>query len=161
MRARAAAASVVLTGVVLAGAWHEGAGHAGTGTALPGIRVVAPAPASPAASPSSTGDPKKPTAKAKKPASTHRTVDGALVSTPYGDVQVALVISGTRITGVKALHLTDANQHSVRISAGAAPVLRGEVLAAQSAKVDAVSGATYTSDGYLTSLQAAIDAAHL
>jgi uncharacterized protein with FMN-binding domain len=86
---------------------------------------------------------------------------GALVSTPYGDVQVKVVYSGRRITDVVALHLTDSSGTSVAISDQAAPILRREALAAQSAQVDTVSGATYTSEGYRQSLQAALDAAHL
>jgi uncharacterized protein with FMN-binding domain len=86
-------------------------------------------------------------------------VDGPAVTTPYGDVQVEVVLTGGRITDVRALHLTDSGGHSRRISAYAAPLLRAEVLAAQSAHVDMVSGATFTSEGYLGSLQAALDAA--
>jgi uncharacterized protein with FMN-binding domain len=84
-----------------------------------------------------------------------------VVSTPYGDVQVKVVYSGRRITDVVTLHLTDSSGTSVAISDRAAPILRREALAAQSAQVDTVSGATYTSEGYRQSLQAALDAAHL
>jgi uncharacterized protein with FMN-binding domain len=92
---------------------------------------------------------------------TRQQIDGAVVSTPYGDVQVRAILVGRKLTDVQALQLTDANGRSVEISAGAAPILRQEALAAQSAKVDTVSGATYTSEGYRTSLQAALDQAHL
>jgi len=85
---------------------------------------------------------------------------GALVGTPYGNVQVVVVTSGSRITDVRAVHLTDANQHSRDISASAAPDLRREALKAQSASIDTVSGATYTSEGYRQSLQAALDQMH-
>ncbi|WP_281170146.1 FMN-binding protein [Glaciibacter superstes] len=84
---------------------------------------------------------------------------GAGTSTPYGEVQVQVTISGGSITGVTAVHLTDADGRSVQISNRAAPVLRQEVLSSQSAKVQMVSGATYTSDGYLSSLQSALDQA--
>jgi uncharacterized protein with FMN-binding domain len=83
------------------------------------------------------------------------------VQTPYGNVQVRVYYSGNRITRVRAIHLTDSSSTSVSISAGAEPILRQEALAAQSAQIDMVSGATYTSEGYQQSLQAAIDAAHL
>lgn len=83
-----------------------------------------------------------------------------MVSTPYGDVQVMAVTSGSRITDVKALQLTDANQRSRDISASASPMLRQEALQAQSASIDTVSGATYTSEGYRQSLQAALDQMH-
>lgn len=95
------------------------------------------------------------------PEASSRTVDGGVAHTEYGDVQVRITVVGRRITDVTALHLTDSSRHSVRISAQAAPVLRSEALDKQSAQIDMVSGATYTSDAYQQSLQSAIDAAHL
>lgn len=86
---------------------------------------------------------------------------GTAVQTRFGSVQVQITVSGGSITEVTALHLTDDDRKSVQISNRAAPVLRSEVLAAQSANVQTVSGATVTSGAYLTSLQAAIDAANL
>ena len=86
--------------------------------------------------------------------------DGSSVQTRYGTVQVQVTVQGGKITEVKALQLTDAENRSAQISAYAAPVLRSEVLQAQSANVQTVGGATITSDAYLTSLQAALDAAH-
>ncbi len=71
------------------------------------------------------------------------------------------MVKAGRITDVKPLQLTNQGGRSVAISAGAVPILRTEALHAQSAKIDAVSGATYTSEGYRTSLQSAIDKAHL
>ena len=88
-------------------------------------------------------------------------VDGPPVDTQYGTVQVRVGYTGRRITRVTALHLTDSSGTSVSISAGAEPILRREALSAQSAQIDVVSGATYTSEAYKQSLQAAIDAAHL
>ena len=141
---------------VLALAWHLGAQSAGQ--TLAGVEVVTP-PAATASVPGPTlGHSKKATVPKKK---TRRKIDGAVVRTPYGTVQVQIVITGNRISDVRALHLTDANGTSRQISAGAAPILRREALAAQSAKVDTVSGATYTSQGYQMSLQAALDQAHL
>ncbi|MCU1423221.1 MAG: FMN-binding protein [Microbacteriaceae bacterium] len=87
------------------------------------------------------------------------TYDGTSESTRFGNVQVEVVVSGGRITDVKALQLTDDGGRSVQISNYAAPILRSEVLKAQSASVDSVSGATYTTDGYLQSLQSALDKA--
>jgi len=84
---------------------------------------------------------------------------GAAVQTPYGTVQVQVTISGGRIADVTTLQLPGGNGHSTQIAQYAAPHLRSEVLAAQSANVNTVSGATYTSQGYLRSLQAALDAA--
>ncbi|MEW1954385.1 FMN-binding protein [Terrabacter sp. NPDC080008] len=89
------------------------------------------------------------------------TVDGGVVDTQYGSVQVQVTFKGKKITNVHALKLTDSSGTSVSISAGAAPILRQEALAQQSAQIDVVSGATYTSEAYQQSLQSAIDAAHL
>lgn len=87
------------------------------------------------------------------------TYTGTSEQTRFGDVQVQVVVSGGKITDVKTLHLTDAEGRSVQISNYAAPILRQEVLASQSAKVSNVSGATYTTDAYLSSLQSALDQA--
>ena len=84
-----------------------------------------------------------------------------MVSTRFGTVQVQITVQNGKITDVAALKLTDAERKSQMISAQAAPILRSEVLQAQSADVQTVSGATVTSDAYLTSLQAALDAANL
>jgi len=89
------------------------------------------------------------------------TFTGASESTRYGDVQVQITVENGALTDVTALHLTDHDQRSVSISNRAAPVLRQKVLAAQSANVRGVSGATYTSDGYLRSVQSALDQAGL
>ena len=79
--------------------------------------------------------------------------------TRFGDVQVQVTISGGAISDVTALQLTDHDGRSVSISNRAAPILRDEVLQAQTASVSFVGGATYTSSAYLQSLQAALDAA--
>jgi uncharacterized protein with FMN-binding domain len=76
-------------------------------------------------------------------------------------MQVKIVVSGGKITDVKTLQITNMGGRSVEISNYAVPILRKEVLAAQSAKVDTVGGATYTSEGYLSSLQSALDKAKL
>lgn len=112
---------------------------------------------------SATGRSASPAASATSPSAVPQsgTVDGAVVGTQYGSVQVRVSFTGKRITDVHALKLTDSSRTSVSISAGAAPVLRHEALAAHSAQIDVVSGATYTSEAYQQSLQSAIDAAHL
>ncbi|WP_082698081.1 FMN-binding protein [Arthrobacter sp. EpRS71] len=91
---------------------------------------------------------------------TAATYDGASVQTRFGTVQVQVTIQDGKITEVTPLQLTDAERKSAQISSRAAPVLRTEVLQAQSAKVQTIGGATVTSDAYLTSLQAALDAAN-
>jgi len=89
------------------------------------------------------------------------TYTGTDVSTRYGSVQVEVTVSGGQVSDVTALQLTDTDRRSIQISNRAAPILKSEVLASQSADVSNVSGATYTSDAYLQSLQAALDQAGL
>jgi uncharacterized protein with FMN-binding domain len=89
------------------------------------------------------------------------TYDGDVVQTRFGTVQVQITVKAGAITDVTALKLTDHEGRSVQISNYAAPILRSEVLQAQSANVQTVGGATVTRDAYLTSLQAALDAANL
>jgi uncharacterized protein with FMN-binding domain len=89
------------------------------------------------------------------------TYPGSVVQTRFGSVQVQITVQAGKITDVTALQLTDAERKSVQISNRAAPLLRAEVLQSQSADVQTISGATVTSDAYLNSLQAALDAANL
>ena len=98
-------------------------------------------------------------ASSSSSSSTDGTYTGSTVSTRFGDVQVQVTISGGAITDVTPLHLTDHDGRSVMISNQAAPILRDEVLQAQSASVYLVGGATYTSQAYLQSLQSALDQA--
>lgn len=91
---------------------------------------------------------------------TATTVDGPVVSTMFGPIQVEVVIAGGRIKDIVALQLP-MGRHSGQISSYSEPILRQEALRAQSATIDLVSGATYTSDAYARSLQAALDQAGL
>jgi uncharacterized protein with FMN-binding domain len=86
-----------------------------------------------------------------------RTITGQTVQTQYGPVQVQIVETGGRLTNIKALQLPNSESRSVEIAANAAPILRNEALQANSARINVVSGATYTSDGYAQSLQSALD----
>jgi uncharacterized protein with FMN-binding domain len=85
---------------------------------------------------------------------------GDTYDTRYGPVQVRMTVQGSRIVDVKAIQLPSEAERSREISAYAAPKLRQEALDAQSANIDTVSGATYTSDAYASSLQSAIDQWH-
>jgi uncharacterized protein with FMN-binding domain len=89
------------------------------------------------------------------------TVNGASVDTAYGLVQVQVKLRGKRIVRATAIDYPQGTGRDREINRYAIPVLQRETIAAQSANVDTVSGATYTSDGYRRSLQAALDAAHL
>jgi len=81
------------------------------------------------------------------------------VQTRYGDLQLKVTFDGTRIAAISAERLPSHSQRSQQISRNAEPRLRQEALQAQSAQIDTVSGASYTSDGYRQSLQSAIDRA--
>ncbi len=83
---------------------------------------------------------------------------GQAVTTPYGTVQVRAVLDNGKLTDVEVLQRTSGGR-STQIDSYALPILKSEALRAQSARIDVVSGATYTSDGYARSLQAALDTA--
>lgn len=78
----------------------------------------------------------------------------------YGDVQVKVIISGGKIVDVQALTLPTDRQRSAEISQQAGPLLHDEVVQAQSAQIDILSGATFTSESYAQSVQSALDQAH-
>jgi uncharacterized protein with FMN-binding domain len=109
----------------------------------------------------STSSKSKTSSSSSSASSKDGTYNGTTVQTEFGPMQVAIVVSNGKISDVKPLQLTNADGRSQQISNYAVPILRSEVLSAQSAKVASVGGATYTSDGYLQSLQSAIDKAGL
>ena len=90
-----------------------------------------------------------------------RTVTGDTVQTRWGPVQVKITVKNGKITDVTAVQYPSDNPRDQEINSNALPQLRSEALAAQSASIDTVSGATYTSDGYRQSLQSALDSAGL
>jgi uncharacterized protein with FMN-binding domain len=104
--------------------------------------------------------PTRPTPTAGATPGATRQVDGPIVTTRYGGVQVEIVIKGHQLLDVRALQLPGDRSRSVRISSQAGPLLRSEALQAQSANIQMVSGASYTSAGYQQSLQAALDQAN-
>jgi uncharacterized protein with FMN-binding domain len=118
------------------------------GQANPGSRTAPGSTVAPGTNPPAT----------KKP--TGGTLDGPVVQTRYGDVQVEVKLDGNRLTDVVPLALPNDRARSALISQYAEPILRSEALQAQSAQIDLVSGATYTSEGYAQSLQAALDRAN-
>ena len=87
-------------------------------------------------------------------------VNGAVARTRWGPVQVQVQIASSRIVDVRVLQQPNGNRTDAEINSYALPQLREQVLQAQSANVDGVSGATVTSDGYRQSLQSALDTAH-
>ena len=84
---------------------------------------------------------------------------GDAAQNKWGVVQVQVVYSGGQIADVQILRYPDGENKSVRINQRSLPTLISEAISAQSANVDGVSGATYTSNSYVASLQSAIDAA--
>jgi uncharacterized protein with FMN-binding domain len=87
------------------------------------------------------------------------TVTSDAVGTRYGNVQLKVTISGGKITDITPLQLPETDPKSAAISSYAAPLLRQSALSRQSAAIDLVSGATYTSEGYKSALQSALDKA--
>ena len=88
-----------------------------------------------------------------------KTVTGDTIQTQWGPVQVRVTIKGGKLTDVTAVQYPTDNPRDQEINSYALPRLRSEALQAQSANIDTVSGATYTSGGYRQSLQSALDSA--
>ena len=86
-----------------------------------------------------------------------KTATGSSVDTRWGPVQVKVTTTNGKITDVTVLDAPANNSRDVEINDYALPILKQETLSAQSANIDSVSGATYTSEGYIGSLQSALD----
>ena len=120
-------------------------------------------PADPAASDAGAGDPAATPATGSESSTGGGTtattqVAGDAVATRFGTVQVQVTIDGGTLVDVSALQLPSGGRDS-QVSAYAEPILRSEALQAGSASIDTVTGATYTSMGYIQSLQSALDTA--
>jgi uncharacterized protein with FMN-binding domain len=124
-----------------------------------------PAPATqPGAGNSGRTPPVTPTATPARPLAaggTVRSALGAQVQFGYGVLDVKVTVTGTRITDVSVPALQVIDPTSQQICDQVFPMLRSEVLSAQSATIDGISGATYTSASYAQSLQSALDKLHL
>jgi len=130
-------------------------GTGGTGAAA----SPAATPSQPAAGPARTA-PAPGTAGSAGPdgaGGAIRSAEGISVNFSYGVLNVEVTVSGTRITNVSVPNLQTAEPTSQQISDQAIPMLRAEVLQAQSANVNGISGATFTSQAYVQSLHAALD----
>jgi uncharacterized protein with FMN-binding domain len=106
-----------------------------------------------------TPAPSSSTASTASPGTRAVKYTGSPIETRYGVVQVAVTATGHHIDNVSFVRLDAFDFHSQEINSQAAPILLQETLSAQSAHIDTVSGATYTSDGYIQSLQSALDQA--
>ncbi|MEV4611617.1 FMN-binding protein [Kitasatospora sp. NPDC049258] len=130
-----------------------GGGVISSGGSEPLPPTAASAPAGAAAAPSATSAPATDRAS--------RSVTGDAANTRYGAVQVKITLDGRRIAKIDVIRYPSHDRRDQEINSFALPQLNQEAIAAQSAHIDAVSGATYTSDGYTRSLQSALDQAGL
>lgn len=103
--------------------------------------------------------PSSATSSSKTQSSSTKIVTGDPATNQYGNVQLKVTISSGKITKIEPVQLPSGDPKSSEISSYAEPMLRRSALSKQSAKIDAVSGATYTSDSYTTALQSALDKA--
>jgi uncharacterized protein with FMN-binding domain len=116
------------------------------------------------ATPSRTASPSATPTQTPTHTPTHATtskVTGSVINTQWGPVQVQLTVSAAKITKVGILQYPNGNSRDIEIANYAFPVLIQETLSSQNANIDMVSGATYTSTGYIQSLQSALDQANL
>jgi len=132
----------------------------GAGTAAAAPRVVSTGSNDSADSTGSAGSPGGSGAGPASAPLANAVVNGAVARTRWGPVQVQVQIASSRIVDVRVLQQPNGNRTDAEINSYALPQLREQVLQAQSANVDGVSGATVTSDGYRQSLQSALDTAH-
>lgn len=156
--------STIVTGVTVVGvAWLLN--YKVTAHQLTAIAPVSPTQtvgnsASPSTSPSAMPSP-SPSPSPSASAVLNGTFTGADFPNRFGDVQVRVVISNKHITDVQAVQLPTDRAESAYISQQVGPWLRSEALQAQSANIDIISGATYTSQSYVQSLESALKQAHL
>jgi uncharacterized protein with FMN-binding domain len=126
----------------------------GSNAAPPGSKPSTGSSSGSSATGSSSGSSSSPRTSSRSASYT-----GDVASTRWGPVQVQITVRSGAITDVAVLRQPDGNPHDVEINDQALPILISETLDAQSADIDMVSGATVTSDGYVESLQAALDRA--
>ena len=117
----------------------------------------APASTTPATNGPPLAPTTSPTTAPPANANTVRTIDGDPFANQYGTVQVRVTLQGNRITNVTPLQMPFEHQRSAEISQQAQPLILQEVLQAQSAQIDLIGGASYTTQSYAQSLQSALD----
>jgi uncharacterized protein with FMN-binding domain len=122
----------------------------------PPAASASPAPGATApASPARTG------ASSPAAAGAAKTVTGDVAQTIYGPIQVQVTVKNGKVTAAQATQYPNGSPRDAQINSYAIPALNSEAVAAGSAQIDTVSGATYTSQGYISSLQSALDKAQL
>ena len=164
MRRIVIAIGTTLTGLALLFSWPTSLNKLTLGSATTGTGTAAGTGAAAAAAGTTTGAtagaPAGTTAgAAPAAAAASGTFTGAAISTQYGNVQVRITVANGVVTASEAIDYPRSNGHDQQINSYAIPILNQEAAAASSAKIAMVSGATYTSDGYLQSLQSALDQA--
>lgn len=120
------------------------------------VQTTAAAPTGRTSSSGSSSSSGASSASGSSTTSATRTVTSAVVPNQYGNVQLELTVKGGKVTAITALQLPGNEPKSSEISSYAEPVLRQSALAAQSASIDSVSGATFTSASYKSALQSAL-----
>ena len=110
-------------------------------------------------SPTSSSSTSSSTSSSSSGSTEAKTYTGSVAQTRWGPVQVQITVQGDKITKVTVLQQPNGNHKDAEINSYALPILVQDTLTAQSAQIDMVSGATVTSDGYITSLQSALDQA--
>ncbi len=151
--------AVVAPGTAAGSGGGQTATTAGSSSAstAPIASQSAPQSQSAAQAPSSTQAPSTP--QAQGTALKSGRYSGPVVQIPFGNVQVQITVQGGKLVDVQPIQLPTAHMMSQQIGQYAAPILRQEALQAQSAQINLVSGATYTSEAYAQSLQGALDQA--
>jgi uncharacterized protein with FMN-binding domain len=120
---------------------------------------TSPSPSSPTASAGSSSASPAPSSSPSSASSEPQSYTGSVAQTRWGPVQVQITVAEDRITKVTVLQQPSGNPRDVEINDQALPILVRDTLDVQSAEIDMISGATVTSDGYIQSLQAALDEA--
>ncbi|HEX9041548.1 MAG TPA: FMN-binding protein [Trebonia sp.] len=130
--------------------------------AISGANGQASSPAAaPGASSSASGTKSSASGGSTASGTAAKTVTGTAVDTIYGPVQVQITVRNGKITAAQAIEYPQGSPRDYQINSYAVPMLNQETVSASSASIDGVSGATYTSTGYITSLQSAVDKAGL
>lgn len=133
--------------------------HAVTSAATPPTAVSGTNSGSTSGSTGSSGTTRGNTTSTTKTSSTSKTVTGNAVDTMYGPVQVRITVRNGSLISATAIEYPETDPRDAQINAYAIPALNQEAKQAGSANINHVSGATYTSDGYIQSLQSALDKA--
>lgn len=166
MRRAPYVAGATILGMVGIVTFHS-QGATSTLLGAPKTQVSAKSPTTPSTSPPSTaGPPPGQTGSSSSSTTTTpvttaaRTATGPNEQYGYGVLSVKVTVAGAKITGLSVPNLQTAEQYSQQLAQQVIPMLRSEVLHAQSARINGITGATYTAQAYVTSLQAALDNLH-